>query len=191
MDSLYRFSEFQEAKIMWEDKSSTYYPQKMNYNFFTGKMDVVDEKGDTVKFKKSQQAKILNLDGNVFYQDFETGYLEILLQGNLALAVRNSFAPVTEKERLTDAGFMEQAAASTVANNVPITNYDRLYELQRTYFFIYKNQVNKVSKMSILRLMSRDREEVIAYMNENNTSIQDEQDLMNLTTFCNGLLVNR
>ena len=66
---------------MWADKSSTFHPQKMNYNLFTGKMDVVDEKGDTVKFKKWQQTKILNLDGDVFYQDFETGYLEILLAG--------------------------------------------------------------------------------------------------------------
>ena len=113
------------------------------------------------------------------------------LQGNLVLAVKNSFSPVTKKERLTDAGFMDQAAASTVANNVPITNYDRLYELQRTYFFIYKNQVNEVSKMSILKLMSREREEVIAYMNENNTSLQDEQDLMKLTSFCNGLLAKK
>ncbi len=191
VDSLYQFPEFQEAKIMWVDKSSTYYPQKMNYNLFTAKMDVVDEKGDTVKFKKWQQAKILNLDGNVFYQDFETGYLEMLLQGNLALAVKNSLAPVTKKERLTDAGFTEQAAASTVANNVPITNYDRLYELQKNYFFIYKNQVNEVSKMSILRLMSRDREVVIAYMNDNNTSLEDEQDLIRLTSFCNSLLAKK
>jgi len=191
IDSLYRFSEFQEAKIMWVDKSTTYYPQKMNYNLFTGKMDLVDEKGDTVKFKKWQQAKILNLDGNVFFQDFEEGYLEILLQGNLALAVKNSFMPVTKKERLTDAGLMDQAAASTIANSAPITNYDRLYELQKAHFFIYKNQVNEVSKMSILRLMSRDREEVIEYMNENNTSLQDEQDLIKLTSFCNGLLAKK
>lgn len=66
-DSLYRFPEFQETKIMWADKTSSYYPQKMNYNLFTGTMDVVDKNGDISKFKKSLQAKILNLDGNVFY----------------------------------------------------------------------------------------------------------------------------
>ena len=66
----------------------------MNYNPFTGKMDVVNEKGDTVKFTRWHETQIVNLDGIVFFQDLEMGYLEILLHGDLALAVRNKFMPL-------------------------------------------------------------------------------------------------
>ena len=54
-----------------------------------------------------------------------------------------------------------------------------------------QRSVNEVSKMSILRLMSRDREEVIGYLNEYNTSLKDEQDLIKLTSFCNNLVAKK
>jgi hypothetical protein len=187
-DSVYRFPEFQETKIMWADKTSTYHPQKMNYNLFTGTMYVIDEKGDTIKFKKELQVKILNLDGNVFYKDNSKGYLEMLLQGTLALAAKNDFALVTDKETLESAGLMEQANSSEVSNKTSVATYDRLYQLQRTYVFIYRNQADEANKLSILKLMQKHREAVIEYINENKLSFTNEQDLKVLTTFCNGLL---
>jgi len=36
--------------------------------------------------------------------------------------------------------------------------------------------------------MSPDREAVIGYMNENNTSLEEQQDLIKLTSFCNSLV---
>ena len=140
MASLYRFPEFQEAKVMWADKSSSFHKEKMNYNLFTGKMDVVDEKGDTVKFGRSHETKIVNLDGDVFFQDSNRGYLEILLQGDLILAVKNNFRLVTDKILLEGQGLIDQASASEVTNKTSVAPYDRLYQLQRTYFFIYRNQ---------------------------------------------------
>ena len=175
---------------MWADKTSSYYPQKMNYNLFTGTMDVVDEKGDTIKFKKSLQAKILNLDGDVFYRDEDKGYLEILLQGAFAFAAKNNFTLVTDKETLERAGLMEQANASEVSNNTSVAPYDRLYQLQRTYFFIYRNQAYEANKLSILKLMQKHKDATIEYINENNISLTNEQDLKELTTFCNGMLTN-
>ena len=174
---------------MWSDKSSTFHSEKMNYNRFTGTMDVVDEKSDTIKFKKWQQAKILNLDGNVFYRDDYKGYLEMLLQGTLALAAKNDFTLVTDKETLERAGLIEQANASEVSNKTSVAPYDRLYQFQRTYFFIYRSQAYDANKLSILTLMQRHKDATIEYINENNLSFTDEQDLKELTTFCNGLLV--
>ena len=188
MDSLYRFSEFQEAKVLWADNSSSFHPEKMNYNLFTGRMDVINERRDTVKFSQWHQAKILNLDGDVFFQDFEKGYLEILLQGGLALAVKNKFILVNDEEILESAGLLDQANASDVYNKAPVTTYDRLYQLQRTYFFITRNQAQEANKLSILKLMPRHREAVVNYINENNISLTDERHLRQLTTFCNGLL---
>ena len=189
MGSLYRFPEFQEAKVMWSDKSFSFHPEKMNYNLFTGKMDVIDEKGDTVKFARWTETKTVNLDGDVFYQDFDRGYLEILLQGNLALAVKNNFALVTDKVLLEGERLMEQASASEVSNKTSVTKYDRLYQLQRTYFFINRYQAHEANKFSILKLMPKHRDVIVDFINENNLSFTDEQDLKELTTFCNGLLV--
>ena len=188
MDSLYRFPEFQEAKVMWSDKSFSFHPEKMNYNLFTGKMDVIDEKGDTVKFARWTETKTVNLDGDVFFQDFDRGYLEILLQGNLALAVKNNFALVTDKVFLEGERLMEQASASDVSNKTSVTKYDRLYQLQRTYFFINRYQAHEANKFSILKLMPKHRDVIVDFINENNLSFTDEQDLKELTTFCNRLL---
>jgi hypothetical protein len=188
MHTLYRFPEFQDAKVTWADKTSSYHPQKMNYNLFTGTMDVVDEKRDTIKFKKGQQAKILNLDGNVFYQDAEKGFLEMLLQGEVALAAKNNFTLVTDKGILERAGLLEQANASDVSNKTSVATYDRLYQFQRTYFFIYRNQTYEANKLFILRLRQKHKDAVAEYINENNISLTNEQHLKELTTFCNGLL---
>ena len=117
------------------------------------------------------QAKILNLDGNVFYQDFDKGYLEMLLQGTLALAAKNNFTLVTDKETLEGAGLMEQANASEVSNKTSVAPYDRLYQFQRTYFFIYRNQAYDANKLSILKLMQRHKDATIEYINENNISL--------------------
>ena len=190
-ESFYRFPEFQEAKITWTNKSSAYHPLKVNYNLFTGTMDVVDEKSDTVKLKKWREVRILNLDGSIFYQDFRKGYMEIIAQGPLGLAIRKNFALVQDKDRLEDEGFEYQADASIMSNQDPVTKYDRLYQLDKTYFFMDKrNQFHEASKLSILKLMPRDREKIVAFINENKTSFKKVQDLINLINFCNQLLLD-
>jgi hypothetical protein len=187
MDSLYRFPEFREAKVTWNDKSSSFYPGKMNYNLFTGNMDIVDGKSDTVKFSRWSDTKIVNLDGDIFFRDLQRGYLEILLQGEMMLAVKSTFVLVTDKAILEGAGFKDQVSGSSVSYKT-LANHDRLYQLQRTYYLLNRNQAHEANKLSILKLMPKHRDEVIAYINENNVSFSDEQDLMGLTTFCNGLL---
>jgi hypothetical protein len=189
MDSLYRFPEFQDAKVIWTDQSSSFHPEKMNYNIFTGKMDVIDEKGDTIKFTRWHETQIVNLDGAVFFQDLEMGFLEILLHGEeLVLAVRNNFTIVSDKAALQGLGLMDQATASELSKKTPVTTFDRLYRLEKTYFFIYRNDAYEANKFSILKLMRKDRDAVIDYLNENNISLTDEQQLKQLTTYCNRLL---
>jgi len=187
-DSLYRFSEFQDAKVIWTDHSSSFHLEKMNYNTFTGKMDVINVNGDTVKFTRWHETEIVNLDGIVFFQDLEKGYMEILLHGDLAVAVRNNFTIVTDKTMLQGLGLMDQATASELSNRTPVTTFDRLYRLEKTYFFIYRNEPYEASKFSILKLMKKDRDAVIEYLNNNNISLNNEQQLKQLTTYCNRLL---
>ena len=188
MDSLYRFSEFQDAKIIWADQSSSFHPEKMNYNTFTGKMDVIDENQDTVKFTRWHETQIANLDGIVFFQDLQMGFLEILLHGEFALAVRNKFIIVTDKVLLRGMGLMDQATASELSNKTSVTTFDRLYQLEKTYFFIYQNVAYEASKFSILKLMKKDRNAVIGYLNDNDISLTNEQQMKQLTTYCNRLL---
>ncbi len=188
IDSLYRLSEFEDAKVIWTDQTSSFHPEKMNYNTFTGKMDVINVKGDTVKFTRWHETEIVNLDGIIFFQDLEKGYLEILLHGDLALAVRNNFIVVTDKEMLEGRGRTDQTMASELSNKTPVTTLDRSYRLERTYFFINQKQAYEASKFSILKLMKKDRDAVIEYLNNNNVSLTDEQQLKQLTSYCNRLL---
>ena len=187
---LYRFHEFQEAKIMWADNSTSNYFAKMNYNFFTGKMVALNENADTVDFKQWREAKILNLDGDVFYRDFKEGYMEIILQGPLALAVRTRFTLIDDREILEEAGMTDQANASLVSNGIAVVNYDRMYKLQKTYFFLNtKYQVFEASKLSLFRLLPMDKVEIIDFLNNNSISFEEKNDLMSLVTFCNKLYV--
>lgn len=189
---LYRFPEFQETKITWADKSVSYYPLKMNYDFFSGEMNVINEKGDTVKFRKGLESKILNLDGDIFFHGLEKGYLEILMQGPMSLAVKNSFSLVTDKTLLDKSGYKDQASASLASNKSNVTGHDRLYELTKTYFFINKGyQSYEANKLSIFRLMPRHREKIIAFISENNISFENEKDLKLLVTYCNQLTNSR
>jgi hypothetical protein len=160
----------------------------MNYNTFTGKMDVIDENRDTVRFTRWHETQIANLDGVVFFQDLQMGYLEILLHGEFALAVRNRFIVVTDKELLRGRGLMDQATASEISYKTPVTTFDRLYRLEKTYFFIYGNEAYEASKFSILKLMKKDRDAVIEYLNDNNISLTNVQHMKQLTTYCNRLL---
>ena len=67
-------------------------------------MDEITPNSDTVEFKDWMDAKIVDLDGSVFYQDFKNGYMEIIMQGPLALAVRNRFVLVEDQGILEAAG---------------------------------------------------------------------------------------
>lgn len=185
---LYRFPEFQETKITWADKSISYYPHKMNYNFFTGTMDVINEEGDTVKFRQGLESKILNLDGDIFFHGLENGYLEVLMQGTMSLAVKNSFSLVNDRTVLDQSGYKDQISASLAADRSNVANHDRLYEFTKRYFFIHKgNQSYESNKLSIFRLMPRQRDKIIAFINENSISFENEQDLKQLVTYCNQL----
>ena len=186
----YRFPEFQEAKIMWTDNSTSNYSTKMNYNFFTGKMVALNENTDTVEFKQWREAKTINLDGDVFYRDFKEGYMEIILHGPLALAVRNRFTLIDDREVLDEAGMTDQANASLVSNGIAVVNYDRMYKPQKTYFFLNtKYQVFEANKLSLFKLLPMDKEEIIDYLNNNSVSFEEKDDLMSLITFCNQLYV--
>jgi hypothetical protein len=62
----------------------------MNYNLFISNMDIVDGKDDTVKFSRWRETKIVNLDGDIFFSDFQRGYLEILLNPTRVTGLRDS-----------------------------------------------------------------------------------------------------
>ena len=124
----------------------------------------------------------------VFFQDLQMGFLEILLHGEFALAVRNNFIIVTDKELLRRHGTNGSGNGSELSNKTPVTTFDRLYQLEKTYFFIYQNEAYEASKFSILKLMKKDRDAVIEYLNDNNISLTNEQQMKQLTTYCNRLL---
>ena len=154
-------------------------------------MDEITPNSDTVEFKDWMDAKIVDLDGSVFYQDFKNGYMEIIMQGPLALAVRNRFVLVEDQGILEAAGLTDQANASSVSNGMAVVKYDRMYQLQRTYFFFSsRNQVFEANRLSLFKLLPVDRDEIIDFLKKNSISFQNKEDLMILLTFFNHLIVN-
>ena len=189
-ERLYQFPTFEQIKISWLNNRADF-SGKMNYNLFTGKMDVITTNGDTIQFRDGMDAKILNLNGHVFYQDFKNGYMEIIMQSPLALAERNRFALIEDQEILEAAGMTDQANASSVSNRMAVVKYDRIYQLQKTYFFLNsRNEVFEANKLSLFKLLPNDREQIIDFIKKNSISFQKKEDLMELISFCNYLIVN-
>jgi hypothetical protein len=184
-EATYRFPEFQEAKITWADHSVSHL-SRVNYNFVTDKIDVMLDNGDIVQLKRGAEAKIVNLDGTVFIQDFDKGLLEMRLQGPLGLAVRNRYVLVTDKAALKARGFDAQAEAYDISNNASKADFNRLYHLeQRFYFMDRQKRLYDADKLSLYKLMRPIKDKLMVFLNENDISFDRETDLLRIISFCN------
>lgn len=184
-DATYRFPEFQEAKITWADHSVSHL-SKVNYNFVTGKIDVMLDNGDIVQLKRVAEAQIVNLDGTIFIQDFNKDFLELRLQGPLGLAVQNRYFLVTDKAALKARGFDAQAEAYDISNNASKADYNRLYHLESRYYFMDRQKrLYDADKLSLYKLMRPIKEKLMVFLNENDISFDRETDLLKIISFCN------
>ncbi|MGC3945485.1 MAG: hypothetical protein QM762_13380 [Chryseolinea sp.] len=150
---------------------------RFNYNLFTGQMDMINSKGDTLEMQPMRELKLITVADHVFLHAYNTGYLEILYQSTISLGVRNLLVSST----------------STIAGNSYIrsTNGEaskQNFTSQATYYFIDKDtKLYKATPSSIRKLFDDHQKTVKEYLNDNNVDFNKGADLIRLLTFCTQL----
>jgi hypothetical protein len=187
-DSIYRFSHFKEGRITYVVGRSN--KQKFNYNLFSGEMDFITDRGDTLTVTDEQDLRLVMIDGHVFYHDHKRGYIEILLQLPLALGVQKIFYPA-RKETVADDGYgvtshTTSSARSYIGPPNHLTNEDNIYKKESKFYFLdQKNKVFPANKFTIVRMFPDNKKEIKAYYRENNIDFKNQSDLIRLVKFCN------
>ncbi len=190
-DSIYQFPAFQEAKVTFRDGSTQDYQPGLNYNFFTGEMDMINKKGDTVKIKNAIDITTVNIDGHMFYHNFYEGYVEVLINSNISLGV-NKVLKMKRANFASNDALTARNVPSEINNKNSRSNYtvdfDRVFLKATKYFFIdQNNQMYPANEFSLLKLVPQRKATVSAYIRENNIDFKKEKDLMRLVAYCSEL----
>ncbi|AYB30145.1 hypothetical protein [Chryseolinea soli] len=190
-DSVYRFSSYQEGQVIFISGPSPKY--KMNYNVLSGDMEFISPKGDTMVLKKTPEVKLVMVGGHVFFLEPAQGYIEILIQQQLALGVQKEFV-IARKDVEVSNGYSTSsnntgAVVAYRGNSRSVTsNADLLVRINNTYFFIdQKNEAHPATKASLMKLFPDDRDKLKTYLKEQHTDFKQKDDLARLLAFCNGL----
>lgn len=189
---IYAYPEFSSAHITLRDKKSLQFDRKVNYNYFSGSMEYLDKKGDTLEIKPSANIRIINLDRDVYCFISGRGYVKLLFQSKVSLGVKNQMTLVRKEllaEDPVDEPYTESSQVAYGKDNVKVpVKYDRLYTKTATYFFI-NNQYNAfpASQQTMFLMFPGNKKEIEAYLNENKPDFKSQEDLIKLIIFCNQL----
>jgi hypothetical protein len=190
-DSLYRFPSFLEGQAMFISGPSPKY--KMNYNVLSGDIEFLNPKGDTMVLKKTPEVKLVMVGGHVFFLEPAQGYIEILIQQQLALGVKKEFVIVRKDVEVSN-GYTTSsdntgAVVAYRGNSRSVSsNADLLVRMNNTYFFIdQKNEAHPATKATLMKLFPDDRDKLKTYLKEQHTDFKQKDDLAKVLTFCNGL----
>jgi hypothetical protein len=178
-DSIYWFPKFLEGNMLMANGFSPDVKIKINYNLYWERIEIINEHNDTVRLNNSREIKLLNAGGYVFFNDKKKGFTQILIPGDVSLAIScklNMIIETSSGERFKSQDFYRNS----------ISRFDRLYQRHFSYFFLDKNsRLRKVNKSILLKLMSPHKTQVKQYLVEKPVNFKDQRDLIRLLTFCN------
>lgn len=169
-DSIYRFPSFEYGRITLDTGFSPEEQLRFNYNLFTGEMDMINNKGDTVTVKRFKELEFISITDHLFLHSYKIGYIEVLQRSTVSLGVLNLIFTVYPK--------------TTVYPNTENPSY----KTQGLYYFLDKgNNPYKAAYSSVLKIFYDQKKQVKAYIDQNNIDFGSENDLIKLLTFCNAL----
>lgn len=173
-DSVYRFPSFEYGKVTFATGFSPDEQLRFNYNLFTGQMDMINSKGDTVQVEQIKELKFISVGDRLFFHSYKVGYLEILHESNVSLGVLNL---------LVDA-FPPQGN-HTYLQSTKGTKSDPYFKNQATYYFVEAdNKIHKASPSSVRKLFYDQKKLAKAYIDQHKIDFEIEGDLIKLLTYC-------
>lgn len=182
-DSIYQFPHFQEGRITFFTGFSPEPTIMLNYNLYYGQMDLIDSNGDTLHVTPPKTLKNVHVGNNLFYFDYQKGYLEAIVHGTVSLGCHNILR-LERKEYVS--GNAEAEGAADVRGTTSV--FDRYYRRASTYYFIGSDQrLYFPSKSAILKLFPEFKLLISDYIRDQSIDFKRESDLIKLCRFCNEL----
>lgn len=170
---------------------------RLNYNVLLSEMQFIDARGDTMALANESLLRMISIGDDVFFYDPLKGYLEIVANySGVKLATKQGLKVV---KREKEGGYNQSSGASAVttyqfysSGSASVSKLgskgDLLLIKDRTYFIIDQNsRAYPANKSSLLKIFSKNRAEVTAYLTRETVNFRLENDLKNLLRYCSEL----
>lgn len=187
----FRFPKFAEGVLLMQDgRRST---SVFNYHLVTGEMLFINN-GDTMAIGVPEEMDQVVVAGNSHFIYKDKSYLEILSEGE---SVRLAKKVKVTMENDKNGGFGQSALNSSNDQLAIHTNGKLYYELTydvavikvTSFFWVNgKDNLQPVTKRSSLRLVPKEKQSRLeAFIEENKTNFNSEEDLRRLLAFADSL----
>lgn len=192
-NGVFRFPKFTDGVFVMKDGSKN--SALFNFNIFNGEMLYLDSKGDTMAIGIPEQIEHITIGAdNVQFIYNQKNYLEILAaasRGKLAKRIKIHI------ENDKKGGYGESAPSSSQDQLRNLTMNSGLYLLANdvtvlkttTFYWVdNKNNAQPASKKNFMRMVAKEKQsEVEAFIEENKTNFNREDDLRKLLVFAGSL----
>lgn len=190
----YRFPNFTEGILMMQDgRKST---AAFNYHYVTGEMLYITKQGDTMALGAPEQMDQVIIAGNTHFIYDNKSYLEILSEGK-SVRLAKKFKVEMGNDKKGAYGQSAFNASQDQLTNIYAPGNKQLYDLaydvainKTTSFFWVdeKDNLQPATKKSSLKLVSKDKQSKLeAFIDDNKTNFNKEEDLRKLLAFADSL----
>jgi len=182
----YRFDEFKPGVVKFNDgRTLQYY---FNFNLFTGKMDFIDAKKDTLAIAKPQTLAFIQVGGSRFYYN-GTGYKEIFADKDsfkLVVTRKTDIEPVKIgalglPNKTTSV--LDYPGITTVANKFML-NEDVVLKRQDIYTIITPGGEVDATKSNFVKYFKQAKPGVEQYIKSEKINFYKAEDLQKLFNYC-------
>ncbi|WP_155296310.1 hypothetical protein [Spirosoma rigui] len=193
--SRYRYDQFREGKVLY--LNGTTGEARLNYNIVLSEMQFIDARGDTMALANESLLRMVTVGDHVFFYDPLKGYLEVVDNyPDVKLAVRQGLK-VAKREK--EGGYGQSTGSSAVTSyqfyssgttsvNKLGSKGDLVLIKDRTYFLVdQNNRAQPATKSGVLKIFSKNRAQVTAYLTRESVNFRLENDLKKLLRYCSDL----
>ena len=194
MADRYRYPQFMTGTVVYRTGVSG--AGQLNYNRLLGEMQFIDPKGDTMALADEQNVAHVTIGSNRFYVNPGKGCPEVVADhGGVKLAKQVVLKSMRTEKKVA---YGQSSGASSVATVQPYSNNssvhrigstgDQMVQEQVSYFLVDQNdRYYLMTKSAVLKVFSKHKKAIEAYLNENPTQFTEEADLRKLIQFCSEL----
>lgn len=172
-DSIYLYPEFRPGLVTYFTGFTPDLGLRLNYNLYYAQIDMIDQRGDTVQISPLKTLKSVSIGSEVFLYDHKEGYLRVLIQGDIILA-----------ERV----LLGMTGSQIVDFRGGPANYDRYFTRASTFFFVNSAGTPfRVSRATLKKLLPGYKHAIHEYTRKHGTNFSKEDDIRQVTQYCNSL----
>ena len=186
---LYSHAEFTLGDVTLRDNSVA--TVKLNYNAVFGEMQFIDPKtGDTISLAEEKNIKHVTIGKDTFYF-FDEGWLKQLDRAAGFIIAKKKLLELTNREKL---GAMESPTFGAIETYTKYTGSQHMRTLVAkerltftehvSYFFGDRfNHFSRANKKGLMKIFGEHEKQIGAWLDENKTDFDQEDDLKKLAAF--------